>query len=65
MVDLYINSDENKKVIYIDANNIYCHSISQMLLFDEIKFERNVCLEDILNTPDDSDMIVTCFLEVE
>ena len=65
MVDLYIKSDENKKVIYIDANNIYCQSISQMLLFDKIKFERNVCLEDILNTPGDSDMIVTCFLEVD
>ena len=30
--------------------------MSQTLLLDEIKFERNVCLEDVLNTLDDSEI---------
>ena len=30
--------------------------MSQMLPYDEIKFDRNVKLEDVLNNPDDSDI---------
>ena len=55
MGDRYIKSDDNKKTLYADANNLYGHSMSQPLPFDEIKFD-NVELEDILNTPDDSDI---------
>ena len=53
--DSYIKSDEIKKILYIDARNLYGHSMSQPLPFDEIKFNNKVELEDILNTPDDSD----------
>ena len=56
MVDRYIKSDENKKILYIDANNLYGHSMSEPLPYDEIKFDNTVKLEDILNTPDDSDI---------
>ena len=45
-----------KKIIYIDANNLYGHSMSQSLLYDEINFNKNVKLKDILNTPHDSDI---------
>ena len=45
-----------KKILYIDANNLYGDSTSQPLSYDEIKFDNNVKLEDILNTPDDSDI---------
>ena len=62
MGDRYVRSDENKKILYVDANNLYGHSMSQPLPFDEIKFEQNVKLEDILNTPDDSD--IGYFVEV-
>ena len=55
MGDRYIQSDENKNILYIDATNLYGHSMSQYLPYDEIKFDRDVVLEDILNTPDDSD----------
>ena len=55
MGDRYVKSDENKKILYGDANNLYGHSMSQSLPYDEIKFDKNVKLEDILNTPDDSD----------
>ena len=56
MGDRYVKSDENKKILYIDANNLYGHSMSEPLPYDEIKFDKNVKLEDILNTPDDSDI---------
>ena len=62
MGDRYIKSDENKKILYIDANNLYGHSMSQYLPYDEIKFDNTVKLEDILNTPDDSD--IGYFIEV-
>ena len=52
--DRYVKSDDNKKVLYIDANDSYGHSLSQPLPSDEIKFERNVKFKDILNTPDES-----------
>ena len=52
----YVKSDESKKVLYIDANNIYGHSMGEPLPYDKIKFDKNVELEDVLNTPDDSDI---------
>ena len=63
MGDRYVKSDENKKILYIDSNNLYGHSMSQPLPYDEIKFDRNVKLEDVLNTPDDTD--TGCFVEVD
>ena len=63
MGDRYIKSEENKKILYIDANNLYGHSMSQYLPYDEIKFNNTVKLEDILNTPDDSD--IGYFIEVD
>ena len=56
MGDRYIRSDENKKILYIEANNLYGHSMSEPLPYDEIKFDNNIKIEDILNTPDDSDI---------
>ena len=63
MGDRYIKSDKNKKILYIDANNLYGHSMSQYLPYDEIKFNNNVNLEDIINTPDDSD--IGYFIELD
>ena len=63
MGDRYIKSDDNKKILYFDANNLYGHSMSEPLPYDEIKFDNNVTLEDILNCPDDSD--IGFFVEVD
>ena len=63
MGDRFIKSDENKKVLYKDANNFYGLSMCQPLLFDEITFDKSNKLEDVLNTPDDSD--VGYFIEVD
>ena len=54
MGDRYVKLDENKKIIYMDATNLYGISMSQPLPFDKIKFERNVCLNEILQTLDSS-----------
>ena len=37
--------------------------MSQPLTFDEIKFEKDICATEILNTPDDND--IGYFLEVD
>ena len=40
MGDRYVKSDDNKKIIYMDATILYGHSMSQMLPYDEIKIEK-------------------------
>ena len=62
MGDRYAQSDENKKILSVDANNLYGHSMSEPLPYDESKFIKNIKLEDILNTLDDSD--IGYFIEV-
>ena len=63
MGDRYVKWDENNKILYEDANNLYGWAMSEYLPYDEIQFARNVKLEVILNTPDDSD--IGYFLEVD
>ena len=63
MDNRYVKSDENKKIFNAASNNFYGHSMSQPLPYDEIKFDKNVKLEDIINTPDDSD--IGYFIEVD
>ena len=54
MDDRYVISDENKNTLYIDADNLYGWAMSETLPYDQIKFDRNVKLEEILNNHDDS-----------
>ena len=64
MGDRYIQSDESyKKILYIDATNLYGHLMSEPIPYDEIEFDRDIKLEDILNTPDESD--IGYFIEVD
>ena len=63
MGDRYVESVENKKILYIDATNICGHSMSQPLPYDEIELDKYITLEDILSTPDDSD--IGYFIEVD
>ena len=63
MDDKKVKSDDNKKILYMDTTKLYGHSMSQPLPFDGTKFEKYVCLNDIINTPDDSDF--DFFLEVD
>ena len=67
--DRYVKSDENKRILYMDATNLYGHSMSQMLPYDEVEMwhgDPDKCwnwLDEILSTPDDAD--VGYFLEVD
>ena len=54
MGDKYVKSD-GKKILYIDGNILYGHSMSQLLPYDETEIDKIVNMEDILNTLDDSD----------
>ena len=62
MGDKYVKSDENNRIIYMDATNLYGHSMIQPLPYDEIEIWHGDpdlymnWLEEILNTPDDSDI---------
>ena len=56
MGDRYVKSNENKKILYVDAKNLYGWAMSQYLPYDDIKFDNKVKLDDILNTSDDSEI---------
>ena len=34
MGDRYVVSDDNKKILYMDSNKLYGHSVSQVLPYD-------------------------------
>ena len=56
MGDRYVKPDEKKKTLHVDAKNFFFWvAMSQSLPYDEVKFDREINLEDILNTPNDSD----------
>ena len=62
MGDRYVESDENKKITYMDATTLYGHSMSQTLPYDEIEMWHGDpdkywnWLGEILITPDDADI---------
>ena len=69
MGNRYEKSDEDNNILYIDATNIYGHSMSQLLPYDEIEMwhgdPNKYCrwLDIILKTPDDSEIVY--FVEVD
>ena len=62
MGDRYVKSSDTKKILYQDCTHLYSHSMSQPLPYDEIEMWYGDpglymnWLEEILNTPDDSDI---------
>ena len=61
--DRYVKTDENKKILNMDATNLYGHSMSHFVPHDEIKFETDICLGEILIKPDGNE--IGNFLEVD
>ena len=51
-----LNQTRKKKILYIDATTLYGHLMCQPLPYDDIKFERNVCLGELINIPNDTDI---------
>ena len=45
----------DRKIWYIDANNLYGYAMMQMLSYKDFEFITTTTLDAILNTPDDSD----------
>ena len=69
MGDRYIQSDENKKILYIDANNLYGYAMSQFLpIGNFIKLEiyhEQKMIQNILNTPDNSEIGYFILVDLE
>ena len=69
MGDRYVKSDENKKILYMAATNLYGHSMSQLLPFAEIETWHGHpdlymnWIEKILNKSEDNE--IGSFLEVD
>ena len=69
MGDRYVKSDENRKILYMDATNLYVHSMSQVLPYDGIDMWHGDpdkywnWLDVILNTPHDNE--IGYFIEVD
>ena len=69
MGDRYVKSNKNEKILYMDATNLYGHSRSRMLSYDETEMWHGHLdlymnwLEEVLNTPDDDD--IGYFIEVD
>ena len=69
MGDCYIKSNENKKILYMDATIFHGHSMTQIVPYDEIEMWHGhpdlhmIKPEEIINTPGDSD--VGYFVEVD
>ena len=63
MGDRYVKRDDDKKILYIDEINLYGHSMSQQLPYDEIELDKNVKLENVIITLDDSH--IGYFIEVD
>ena len=72
MGDRYINSDENTKLLYIDANNLYGWALSQYLPTSEFEklqlpeeYELEQIVEDLRFIPDNNEFgyFIECDLE--
>ena len=62
MGDKYVKSDENKKILFLDATKLYRHSMIQPLPYDELELwhaDPDLYinkLDEILKTPDHCDI---------
>ena len=71
MGDRYVRWGENKKILFVDATNLYGHghSLIQPLPYDEVEMWHGhpdlymIWLDEILNTSDDND--TGYFIEVD
>ena len=72
MGNRHVQSDENKQILYIDANSLYGWAMSQYLPTGEFKklqlpenYSQDHLVEDLLQTPDDNEYgyFIDCDLE--
>ena len=62
-MDRYRKPDQNKKLVFKDTNVPHSCALSQSLPYDGIKLDKNVRLQDFLNTEDNSSIsfFVDCY----
>ena len=61
--DRHVKSDENKKIVSMEATNLHGHSMIQHLPHEQIEIDKKVTFDETLFTPDDSD--IEYFLKVD
>ena len=54
--DRHVKLDESKTILYIDATKLCDWALSPSLPYDENNFVKNVNFEDVIKTPDDSNI---------
>ncbi len=54
MGDRYVKSNEQTKILYLDANNLYGWAMSQNMPYKDFEFVVDVSIDKILSTSDDS-----------
>ena len=55
-------NQSQRSIRYIDANYLYGYALNQKLPYKDFEYS-NVTLDEVLNTPDDSDYLLICDLE--
>jgi hypothetical protein len=55
-LDDYDENIESNYLLYVDANNLYGLAMTQHLPYGDIKITNDILIDDVLNTPDDSDI---------
>jgi hypothetical protein len=65
-LDNYDSTKPSNYLMYWDANNLYGWSMVQSLPYKDLKFRNDITIEQILNTPDDSEegYMVECDLHI-
>jgi hypothetical protein len=56
MGDRHVEANENRKILYVDANNLYGWAMSKALPYGEFKWDNTISIEQILNTHIDNDI---------
>ena len=70
--DGYVKKDDDKKILFVDATNVFVWTTSESLLYVEKKIVEIVVLENIIKAPYDSsfgnfvkgDLKIPCYIEI-